>query len=126
MTNRDQLRTLLTRGLANLKYQVEVVAKLLSVDRCGGYPAAKAVSQAQEITHQIKGTGGSIGFLRMAAAATALDDALKPMVRDGGSPHDMAAADGLLAALEKAAGDTTCEESTLYDVDLASLAKRGV
>ncbi len=124
MEARDQLRALLERGCASLKDQVESVGSLLSGCATRGDGAANSIAEAQAITHQIKGTGGSIGYMDLAGAATALDDNLKRLVSSGQiDAQQLRIANELFARLQVRAGELSCEKSTLYNLDLSALSK---
>lgn len=121
MAQQKQLRALLIRGLENLNNEIELVGRLLT-DR-STHPE-KTLEQAQQITHQIKGTSGSIGYLMLSEAAAALDEQLKHLAGDGVAPEDLKVSDALFEDLKRVASETTCETSTLYNIDLTTLARR--
>lgn len=121
----DKIVALIERGLAQLLDQVLAVRRLLR-DCPGEGAKAVSIAEAQAITHQIKGTSGSIGFREMASAATALDKELQSLLNRSaklGQNH-LQASEALLAHLESIAKETTCTTSTLYEVELSSLAAR--
>jgi HPt (histidine-containing phosphotransfer) domain-containing protein len=120
----EQLREILKRGCASLRDQVETVGRLLPQIATSADDAAVTIAEAQAITHQIKGTSGTIGFKDLAAAAAALDDSLKqlgerPMRVD---QNQLQISNQLFTRLQTIARETTCENSALYDVDVSTLA----
>jgi HPt (histidine-containing phosphotransfer) domain-containing protein len=124
MNMQAQLRTLVERHHANFAEQLETVARLLQPadEDSGAVPQARVV-EAQAITHQMKGTAGSMGFAQVGAAATALDDSLKLLKRipDPIQPAQRQASIDLLATLQSVTARTTPETSTLYNADLSQL-----
>jgi len=126
MTMQEQLRALVERHHANLAEQVAIVARLLGQDDEGSDVGVARVIEAQGLTHQMKGTAGSMGFVHVAAAAAKLDEHLKDLKR---CPDPVTAAQRkesleLLCELQRIAASTTPEMSTLYDADLSKLARQ--
>ena len=118
----EKIRLLLDKGKENLVAQVHEVSRLLEPDSEGVRIASIAAAQA--ITHQIKGTSGSIGFAELSTAASALDDKLKTHLKRSESSGDVHSEYGiLLASLRSVAERTMSEHSILYDADFAELAK---
>jgi HPt (histidine-containing phosphotransfer) domain-containing protein len=124
MEARDQLRALPERGCASLKDQVESVGSLLSGCAMRGDGTTNSIAETQAITHQIKGTGGSIGYMELANAATALDDHLKRLAKSAPiDPLQLQIAKELFARLQERAGELSCEKSALYNLDLSALSR---
>ncbi len=125
MTMQEQLRTLIERHLANLVEQLATVTRLLTpADGQGALPVAQVI-EAQGITHQLKGTAGSMGFADIGVSASALDENLKILKK---MPDPIAAAQlkpalELLATLRRIAEVTTPKMSMLYNADLSQLAR---
>jgi HPt (histidine-containing phosphotransfer) domain-containing protein len=124
MTMQEQFRALVQRNHARLVEQSAAVGRLLTRIEEGG-AVSEALTEAQSITHQMKGAAGSIGFPDMGAAAAALDENLKGLRKQLGaiSPDRLQTTLGLFAALERIAGETTPGMSTLYNADLSQLAR---
>lgn len=125
MTIEEQLRQLVIRHHANLHEQIAIVTQLLEARDEQGQRRPGAV-EAQGITHQLKGTAGSMGFPVVSAAASALDDNLKVLKRETPPiPEErLKPSLDLLAELRRIADETTPEMSTLYNVDLKQLARQ--
>jgi HPt (histidine-containing phosphotransfer) domain-containing protein len=125
MTMQEQLRALVHRHHANFAEQISALHQLLAHCDRNGLVAGAQVIQAQVITHQMKGTAGSMGFVNVGIAAAALDTSLKNLKTVAG-PISTAQLQGsldLLDDLRRNAQATTPEMSTLYNVDLSQLAK---
>ena len=124
MTVQKQMRDLLNRHCTNLLDQVEMVGQLLSQSCDVGTQSPTPIAQAQNITHQIIGATGSMGFPDVAAAASALDDNLKLLAAEqhGVSQSQLQVSKQLFERLQKIASQATPERSRLYDADLSRLA----
>ena len=124
MTLQEQMRDLLNRHCAYLLDQVETVGQLLSQCCDVGTQSPTPIAKAQNITHQIIGTTGSMGFPDVAAAASALDDNLKLLAAEqhGVSQSQLQVSKQLFERLQKIASQATPERSRLYDADLSRLA----
>ena len=121
MTAQEQLRDLLKRHCASLLDQVEILDKLISQNYGASAQSSAPIAKAQNITHQIKGTSGSMGFLEISCVASKLDDKLKLLAKqDSISQLQLRSPRELLVRLRKIAGQATPQKSTLYDADLAS------
>lgn len=116
----EQLRVILKRYCMNLFDQIEMLDQLMS-QTCGiGAQSSAQIAEAQNITHQMKGTSGTMGFPDIAAAASALDDGLKLLAkRDRVSQPQLQVSKELFARLRKIASQVTPQASTLYDADLS-------
>ena len=117
----DRIRALIRGGKDQLIAQVKDVSRLLE----GPIANIDDIAAARAITHQIKGTSGSIGFDELAAAAAALDEELQTILRRsevGGAASSRYS--NLLAELQSIADRTRSERSALYDTDLTTLTKR--
>ena len=121
----EQLRTLIERDHAKLMKQLADVVRLLTQTGEGSAVTQDAISQAESLTHQMKGAAGSIGFPEMGVAAAVLDETLKGLRRRGIPipPVELEAALDLLAALQRVAARTAPERSALYNADLSRLAE---
>ncbi|HLO22082.1 MAG TPA: Hpt domain-containing protein [Methyloceanibacter sp.] len=125
MTMREQLRALIERNHTRLLDQLATVTRLLAAREQGGTLEPGPIVRAQNITHQLKGAAGTIGFGAISAAAAALDESLTMLLAHGRS----IAADqlerplALLAVLQQVAKETTPENSILYDADVPVLVR---
>jgi HPt (histidine-containing phosphotransfer) domain-containing protein len=124
MNIQQQLRGLVERHHANFTEQIAVVARLLGQSGHGSV-ARSRIAEAQAITHQMKGTAGSMGFREVGAAAAALDESLKLLkaLPDPITPEQRRHALELLHSLQGIAARTTPEMSTLYNADLSKLSR---
>jgi hypothetical protein len=96
--------------------------QLLSQSRADAQSSA-ALTEAQTITHEMKGTGGSLGFPGVAAAASALDDDLKLLARqERVSQSQLQTTKELYMRLRKTASQATAQKSTLFDADFSAPA----
>ncbi len=123
MTVQEELRALIERNYLKLCEQLEAVTRLL-VERDPEAPFDQAlIAAAQSLTHQLRGSAGTIGFSRLSAAAAELDESLSRLMFD----QSPVAADrlegclGLLIALRSIAAQTTPDMSALYRADLPSM-----
>jgi HPt (histidine-containing phosphotransfer) domain-containing protein len=125
VTVQEQVRDLLKRYCAKLPGQIEILDQLLT-HNCGvDVQWSAPLARAEIITHEMKGTGGSLGFPDIAAAATALGDHLKLLAKqDRISEVQLQATKDLFAHLRKIASQPTAQKSALYDADLTPLASR--
>ena len=121
----DKIVELIERGRASLLAQVSAVGRLLRDCFVEGANVVD-IAEAQSLTHQIKGTSGSIGFMELASAATALDKELQTLLNQSAhvGKNNLQASQALLARLESIAAITYCKNSTLYEMDLSSFADR--
>ncbi len=125
MTMQEQLRVLVERHLVNLAGQLATVTELLTANGEGEtLPVAKAV-EAEEITHQVKGTAGSMGFADIGTAASALDECLKVLRKSPGpiTAAQLQPALELHAVLRRITEATTPNMSSLYNADVSKLAR---
>lgn len=121
----DKIVALIERGRASLLTQVSAVGRLLRECPVEGANVGD-IAEAQSLTHQIKGTSGSIGFMELASAATALDKELQTLLKQSAhvEKNNLHTSQALLARLESIAAITYCKNSTLYEMDLSSFADR--
>ena len=123
MTVNEQFRDLLQRYCAGLPDRIELLDRLLALG-CGVEGQASALTKAQNITHEMKGTGGSLGFPDISAAASVLDDNLKVLAKQSGvEKTEHLVAKELFARLKAIVAQATPRRSTLYNIGLSD---RGV
>lgn len=125
MSIEEELRILIERNYAKLLDQLATVTRLLDARDQEGSLGHDPIIEAQGLTHQMKGAAGTIGFGPMGAAAAALDESLRMLRARGRSiPADQLARPlALLSALQRAAGETAPENSTLYKAGLSRFAR---
>jgi two-component system OmpR family response regulator len=118
----DQLRQLVTGHHQRLLGSVEEVGSLVAA-AVAGADTGQAIRRAVEITHQISGSAGSIGFPEVSRAAAALETYLRPIdtTPTGATPDRLKEAARLFGGMDRAAKQTSPETSTLYNVDLSKL-----
>jgi HPt (histidine-containing phosphotransfer) domain-containing protein len=120
----EQLRGLVRTHHSNFAKQIVAVDQLLVSGDANGVVPTEQIVDAQALTHQMKGTAGSMGFPVVGQAAAELDDILKGLKSES-SPiggDRIQAARAQLAKLEGIAKQTTPEMSTLYHADLSKLS----
>ena len=109
----DQLRALVKRHCVTLAEQVATIGQLLNEAPCDG--KVNGIARAQSITHQIKGTAGSMGFAAVGSAAAVLDDKLKLLAHEPtASAEQMRVIRELFARLKGMSDQTKPEASSLY------------
>jgi len=125
MTLQEELRTLIERSHANFLEQIATVGRLLRQHDADGALSPDGINEAQAITHQLKGTAGSMGFQSVGAAASALDESLKSLKKQSVpvAAQQLLTALDLWTALQRIGDMTTPEMSTLYEVDLSKLTR---
>lgn len=124
MTLQEELRTLIERSHANFLEQIATVGRLLRQHDADGALSPDGINEAQAITHQLKGTAGSMGFQSVGAAASALDESLKSLKKQSPvAAQQLLTALDLWTALQRIGDMTTPEMSTLYEVDLSKLTR---
>jgi HPt (histidine-containing phosphotransfer) domain-containing protein len=125
MTMRDKLRALIERNHTKLLDQLATVKRLLAEGDQSGTLDPDPIVEAQSLTHQLKGAAGTIGFGRLSAAASALDESLTTLLAHGRSIaiDQLERPLILLAALQHVAEETTPQNSILYHADLPRLAR---
>ena len=107
----DKLRALVKRHCVTLAEQVATIGRLLDEAPCDG--TVNPIARAQSITHQIKGTAGSMGFVSSAAAV--LDDNLKLLAHEPtASAEQMRLIRELFARLKGMSDEAKPETSSLY------------
>jgi CheY-like chemotaxis protein len=119
---RARLRDLLCRHCAGLAHQTEELEQLLQQGLDPNCVSREPLLKARSITHQAKGTSGSVGFPDMSKAAAALDDLLRVLAEQTGaiSPSQAQAAKELFGKFEAEGAACVPERSTLYYAHLPS------
>jgi len=125
MTIQEQLRALVERHLVNLGEELALATDLLTPKSDTGTLPLSQIIEAQEITHKLKGTAGSMGFSDIGASASALDEILKTLKTrpDPITAEQLQPVLELLVKLRGIAENTTPAMSALYNADLSKLAQ---
>jgi hypothetical protein len=119
MDERPTLQALIERHCATLRVNTDLIGQYISDMATSGPAGEEARSQALDLTHQVAGAGGSIGFRPVSVAAKALEHALK----DAGSLSE-ARRDEVLrrfAALREIVAAIRPEASSLHGLSFGSL-----
>jgi HPt (histidine-containing phosphotransfer) domain-containing protein len=113
----ERLNILLEKHCETIKGSVTALGRLLADLSAGtsSDPLAE-VEAAEALAHQLKGSSGTAGFQDISRAATALDDYLKLLCREGpaGVANGIVEAMSLYRTLERIADNTTPNSSRLY------------
>jgi HPt (histidine-containing phosphotransfer) domain-containing protein len=121
MIAQERMRDLLKRYCTKLFGQLEILDQLLS-QSCG-IDAQSLLTEAQNITHEMRGTSGSLGYSDIAAAASALDNNLILLARrDRVSQSQLQISKALFARLREIASQATPQKSAFYFADLPTPA----
>lgn len=118
----DRLRELVTRHCETLRRNVaEVALCIRPLDGAAIDP--QAVEKSVSITHQVKGSGGSLGFPEVSAAAAELERHLRLLDAAGGhrTPELTAGLEDSLATLEKLTRGLVPQDSTLFNANIDRL-----
>lgn len=117
---RARLRDLLARHCIALARQTDELGRLLQQGLDPDCSTREPLLTARSITHQAKGTSGSVGFPDMTNAAAALDDLLQVLITQDGPipPVDVEAARALFDRFGAEAAACVPERSTLYHAHL--------
>jgi two-component system, OmpR family, response regulator len=118
---RARLRDLLGRHCSGLARQTEELEQLLQQGLDPNCISREPLLKARSLTHQAKGTSGSVGFPEMSRAAAALNDLLKILSTPARriSPSDVEAAKALFGKFKATSEGCKPELSTLYHANLA-------
>jgi DNA-binding response OmpR family regulator len=117
---RARLRDLLSRHCAGLAQQTEELELLLQQGLDPDCVSREPLLKARSITHQAKGTSGSVGFAEMSKAAAALDDLLRLLAEqsDRISPSQAQAVNALFERFAAEGAACVPERSTLFNAHL--------
>jgi HPt (histidine-containing phosphotransfer) domain-containing protein len=112
----DQLNAIITKYCETIEPNVHVIGRLLGEAAQGISEPLTAIRQAEALTHQLKGSSGTAGFVEIAEAATALDNQLKKLCQNGASsePGAIDTVSELYRSLEQLARIATPTSSSLY------------
>lgn len=121
----EAFRALIDTYCGTLARQLEEIGNHLD-DACSGRgDRTRALEGALDLSHQIAGLSGTMGFSAIGTAAARLE-ALLMKANEGpsaSSPDDFGLITDLFESLNQTARDVKPEQSTLYNVDLSHLAK---
>ena len=98
----EKYAQLVTQYVSSLQEKWQTLERAMSAGRGGD---ASALSEAREIAHRIRGTGGCYGLRDLSQAAAVLDDLLTQMKR--GSGGSWAEADEAATAVHAVIETTT-------------------
>ncbi len=120
----DKLSTVIEKHCETIKASVDSLGAMLEDLARHAADPQERLGQAKALSHQLKGSSGTAGFMEIGAAATALDAHLGQL-RGGALPDSaagIAQAMTLYQELYRIASSTTPCCSWLYGVDLSKLA----
>lgn len=121
----DQLHALIASHCNWVRAQVSLIDEELSPVVAGQSTHwHQTVLTARELTHQITGTSGTMGFPAVSVAAEALEDRLTDLGKGHMAP-DKATLDELatlFGQLQELANTTSLEGSHLFGINLAEVA----
>ncbi len=121
----DQLHALISSHCNWVRAQVSLIdEELASVIASQSSHWHQSVLTARELTHQITGTSGTMGFPAVSDAALALEDRLTDLGKGPTAP-DQATCDQLatlFGQLQELANTTSLESSHLFGINLAEVA----
>lgn len=120
----SELRALIERHRETVAQKVTTLGRLLTrLDDPGANPLA-AIGEARDLAHQVAGSSGSIGFVRLSAAAETLENRLKSLeaaaVRPDRTERERLFA--LFGELGRITERTAPRDSHLYGADLPTRA----
>lgn len=112
----EQLQALIERHCVTIRKYVDTIGCHLSRIGEPDLPEAEALTEAENLAHQLKGSSGTIGFHEVSAAATALDDYLKLLCvsNEAITEKMLAKLLDLYGDLKNIAEKISPESSTLY------------
>lgn len=121
----DAFRALIDNYCVTLARQLDDISRYLdAADRRQGDSSA-ALEGVLDLSHQIAGLSGTMGYAHVGTAAAELEAAL--VNRSDGpepsSPEGIAQIKALYDVLSHAASGVKPENSTLYNIDLSHLAR---
>lgn len=121
----QELRTLITRHCGTIAGKVESLAGIVVNLKHDPAHAGETLVMAIALTHEIRGSAGSIGFRGVFKTASDLEDSLKALSKKGDIPDADAAAEAFerMNALSNLALNLRPEASTLFDADLSGVAR---
>lgn len=120
----EELRALITRHCGTIAGKVESLAGIVTNLRHSSSHAGETLVMAIALTHEIRGSAGSIGFRDVFKHASVLEDSLKRLSkRDAIDAETSAETLQQMNALSDLVITLRPEASSLYDADLSDLAK---
>ncbi|MFN0262265.1 Hpt domain-containing protein [Tepidamorphus sp. 3E244] len=98
--------------------EIRLLVANLNTDR-------QVARRAYELTHEITGSSGTMGFAQVSAAAAVLEEKLKPMSAQPAPypPFDLLHVQSLYNDLATASHGVEPRHSSLFNVDLAAMAR---
>ncbi|MEX0644495.1 MAG: Hpt domain-containing protein [Parvularculaceae bacterium] len=122
----DELRELIARHCVTVAGKSRELSSVLVKLSEPQVSLAQTVEAAISLTHEIRGSAGSIGFSEVSSAATALENFLKTL-RGLQTCAPAAALDEIscrLDALTEATASLRPESSHLYNADVSAMIRR--
>ena len=121
----EAFRALIDTYCGTLARQLEEIGSHLDDARSGSGDRRHALAGALDLSHQIAGLSGTMGFSDIGTAAAQLEALLMKANKGPGpsSPDDIRLISDLFETLNQTACDVKPEQSTLYNVDFSHLAK---
>lgn len=115
----DKLRQLISRHCTWLHDTMPALKHNLSPLITEGQADCDAVRAAKVISHQIKGSSGSVGFKEISTAATNLDNHISKLMQATSlaEPDDRQLLENLCQELANIVATVTPETSALYNFD---------
>ncbi len=117
----DELRALITRHCGTIAGKVESLAGMVTSLKHGSSHTGETLVMAIALTHEIRGSAGSIGFRDVFKTASALEDSLKVLSKTGREASDETFE--RMNALANLALNLRPEVSSLFDADLSGIAR---
>jgi HPt (histidine-containing phosphotransfer) domain-containing protein len=118
----NELQKLIAHHCATISRKAGNLADLLAGLRKAPIGSSAKIDQAIALAHEIRGSGGSIGFDEIFVKATQLENALKKLLQTAAvTVPDSAEALYHLDNFMKAAQNLAPEDSRLFNADLAAL-----
>lgn len=121
----EELRALITRHCGTIAGKVESLAGIVTSLKHSPSRSGEALVMAIALTHEIRGSAGSIGFREVFKHASALEDSLKILSKRGVVPDPDSSAETFkqMNALSNLVLNLRPEASTLFDADLSGIAR---
>jgi HPt (histidine-containing phosphotransfer) domain-containing protein len=123
----EQLRALIERHCVTIREYVDAIGQLLTRISEPSSSRPEALTEAESLAHQLKGSSGSIGFPDVSTAATALDNHLKYLCASDGTmtEEEQAKLLDLYGELRRISAGISPESSTLYGMTISPKTPQG-
>lgn len=120
----DQLHALISSHCNWVRAQVSLIdEELASIITSQSTHWHQSLLTARELTHQITGTSGTMGFSAVSDAALALEDRLTDLGKGSTAPDRVVRDElaTLFGQLQELANNTSLESSHLFGINLAEV-----